>query len=55
MARETIELLRGRDGDLVREHVITDVVGFDDAAAFIEDLLARRRDFLQVVFRMAGA
>jgi NADPH:quinone reductase-like Zn-dependent oxidoreductase len=53
LARETAALLQA-DGDLVREHMIGDVVPFDEAPAFLADLVERRRDFVQIVFQVAG-
>ncbi len=52
LALETIELLRAK-GKLIREHLITDVVPFDDAPDLIADLSARRRHVLQAVFEVA--
>ncbi len=51
LARETVDLLLA-EGGLIQEHMITDVVPFEDAPAFIADLVARRRDFLQIVFQV---
>ena len=53
LAGETVALLRA-EGGAVREHMIGDVVPFDEAPAFLADLVARRRDFVQIVFRVAG-
>lgn len=53
LARETLGLLVSA-GDAIRTRMITDVVPFDDAPAFLKDLLARRRDFLQIVFKVSG-
>jgi NADPH:quinone reductase-like Zn-dependent oxidoreductase len=50
LTAETIELLFG-EGPAIREHVITDVIPFEDAPAFVESLARDRRDFLQVVFQ----
>lgn len=51
LARETFALLEDY-GDLIREHVITDTVPYDDAPAFVADLVENRRDFLQIVFEL---
>ncbi|MFG1702837.1 zinc-binding dehydrogenase [Nonomuraea sp. M3C6] len=48
LSHETITLLRQR-GRLLREHVITDVVGFAEAPEFLADLAARRRQTIQAV------
>jgi threonine dehydrogenase-like Zn-dependent dehydrogenase len=53
LARETIELLRARGG-LIREHLITDVVDFEEAPGLIADLAARRRHTIQAVFRVSS-
>ncbi|WP_433511713.1 zinc-dependent alcohol dehydrogenase [Nonomuraea sp. CA-143628] len=50
LSYETIALLRRR-GDLLREHLITDVVGFADAPQLLADLAARRRHTVQAVLR----
>ncbi|HEX4813179.1 MAG TPA: zinc-binding dehydrogenase [Nonomuraea sp.] len=50
LSYETIELLR-EWGGLLRRHLISDVVGFADAAGFLADLAAHRRQTLQAVFR----
>jgi NADPH:quinone reductase-like Zn-dependent oxidoreductase len=50
LAMETLGLLRA-EGVAIREHMITHVVPIDDAPAFLADLSANRRDFLQVVLR----
>ncbi|MCQ0970448.1 zinc-binding alcohol dehydrogenase [Paracoccus sp. TK19116] len=49
LARETIRLLKA-EGDLIRQHMITHVVPFDDAPGFLRRLVAERPDFMQVVF-----
>ena len=51
LAQETIALLQTY-GPLVREHVITDIVPFDDAPDLIDALSARRRHVIQAVFRV---
>jgi NADPH:quinone reductase-like Zn-dependent oxidoreductase len=50
LALETLDLLRA-EGAAIRERVVTNVVPVDDAPAFLSDLGANRRDFLQVVLR----
>ena len=52
LARETVSLLR-TEGGLIREHMISDVVPFEDAPAFLATLVERRRDFIQIVFQVA--
>lgn len=49
LSHETIALL-GLRGDALREHVITDVVGFGQAPEFLADLAAGRRHTVQAVF-----
>ncbi len=51
LAAETIKMLESQGG-LIREHMITHIVPFDDAPAFMLDLLERRLEFLQIVFRV---
>lgn len=51
LAAETVALLKSH-GNLIREHMITHVVPFDEAPAFIEDLVASRPEFLQIVFKV---
>jgi threonine dehydrogenase-like Zn-dependent dehydrogenase len=53
LARETIGLL-GQYGAAIRQHMITHVVGMDDAPAFLEDLVRNRPEFLQIVFQVKG-
>jgi threonine dehydrogenase-like Zn-dependent dehydrogenase len=52
LARETVALLRA-EGDVIREHMISDVVPFEEAPAFLANLVERRRDFIQIVFEVA--
>jgi hypothetical protein len=33
--------------------MVTDIVPFDDAPAFLADLVEKRRDFIQIVFQIA--
>lgn len=49
LAEETIALLRAY-GPEIRAQMITHVVPFDDAPAFLRRLVAERPDFLQIVF-----
>jgi threonine dehydrogenase-like Zn-dependent dehydrogenase len=51
LATETIALLRAY-GDLIREHVITDMVALDDAVTVINELAQRRRHAIQVVLKV---
>ncbi|TDC27886.1 zinc-binding alcohol dehydrogenase [Micromonospora sp. 15K316] len=48
LSAETIDLLRA-DGDVIRKHLVTAVVPFDEAPALLTDLAERRRQELQVV------
>ncbi|MFD0785149.1 zinc-binding alcohol dehydrogenase, partial [Micromonospora azadirachtae] len=48
LSAETIDLLRAY-GDLIRKHLVTAVVPFEDAPALLTDLAERRRQELQVV------
>ncbi|MEU0564290.1 zinc-binding dehydrogenase [Nonomuraea sp. NPDC005983] len=50
LSHETISLLR-RYGGLLREHMITDVVGFAEGPRLLADLAARRRHAVQAVLR----
>ncbi len=51
LAHETGELLRTR-GQAMREHMITDVVSFDEAPQLVADLAARRAHAIQAVFQV---
>lgn len=51
LAEETIKLLRN-EGALIKEHLITHVVPFNDAPAFLSSVLARQFEFLQIVFEV---
>ena len=51
LAAETVDLLRS-DGELLLEHVITDVVPFEEAPRFVQELGERRRHSIQAVFDM---
>lgn len=52
LARETVALLQAH-GPAIRQHIITDIVPFDDAPRFVEELAARKRHALQAVFQCA--
>lgn len=52
LAEETITLLKSH-GNLIREHMITHVVPFEDGPAFLADLVENRPEFLQIVFKVA--
>ena len=49
LAQETLHLLAD-EGDLIREHMITHVVPYDDAPGFLRHLVQDRPEFLQIVF-----
>ncbi len=51
LSRETIGFL-AEAGDLIREHVITDVVPFDQAPRVVTELARRERHAIQVVFEV---
>ncbi|SFH46810.1 Zinc-binding dehydrogenase [Ensifer sp. OV372] len=51
LAGETIDLL-AREGELIKQHMITHVIPFEDAPEFLSDLLQRRFEFLQIVFKV---
>ncbi|MBB5139040.1 threonine dehydrogenase-like Zn-dependent dehydrogenase [Thermocatellispora tengchongensis] len=48
LSHETVGLLRER-GPMLREHVVTDLVGFEEAPALLTDLAAGRRHAVQAV------
>jgi threonine dehydrogenase-like Zn-dependent dehydrogenase len=52
LARETIGLLQAK-GALIERHMITHVVPFDEAPAFLKGLVAERPEFLQIVFKVS--
>ncbi|MFL5258109.1 MAG: zinc-binding alcohol dehydrogenase [Hyphomicrobiales bacterium] len=52
LARETVGLVQAT-GDLIREHMISDILPFEDAPAFLANLVEHRRDFVQIVFEVA--
>ena len=45
-----IHHLLADEGDLIREHMITHVVPYDDAPGFLRHLVKDRPEFLQIVF-----
>lgn len=51
LCAETLSLL-AEYGEQVREHLITDVVPFDEGATFISELAERRRSTIQAVFAL---
>jgi Zinc-binding dehydrogenase len=53
LARETVALLRA-EGAVIREQMFTDVVPFNEGPAFVANLVEHRRDFIQIVFQVAG-
>jgi threonine dehydrogenase-like Zn-dependent dehydrogenase len=52
LCEATLELLRSC-GELIREHLVTDLVELDDAPAVMRDLAERRRSTIQAVFAVA--
>jgi threonine dehydrogenase-like Zn-dependent dehydrogenase len=52
LSNETIEFLKSC-GNLIQQHLITDIVPFDEAPQLFEDLSERRRHMLQAVFQVA--
>jgi threonine dehydrogenase-like Zn-dependent dehydrogenase len=54
LAAETVTLLRAHSA-LIRRHLITDLVPFDDGPAFLAELAARRRHTIQAVFVIPDA
>jgi threonine dehydrogenase-like Zn-dependent dehydrogenase len=53
LSGETIALLRS-DGELIRRHLVTDVVAIEQAPALLLDVAARRRQVLSAVFTVDG-
>ena len=49
LAGDTLRLLQA-EGELIRKHMITHVVPYNDAPDFLRRLVAERPDFLQIVF-----
>jgi len=54
LSHETLDLLRDH-GELVREHLLTDVVPFDRAPALFAEVSERRRHVLTAAFEVAPA
>jgi threonine dehydrogenase-like Zn-dependent dehydrogenase len=52
LSQETVALLQDHGAE-VRAHVLTDVVGFDDAPAVFAELSERRRPVISVAFEVA--
>jgi NADPH:quinone reductase-like Zn-dependent oxidoreductase len=52
LAGETVAFLQGC-GELILEHIVTDLVRFDDAPAFLAQLASRERASIQAVFEVA--
>ncbi len=53
LCAETLDLLATHGGE-VREHIVTDVVPFDDGPALMVELAERRRSTIQAVFAVEG-
>jgi len=53
LERETVAFLQ-TCGGLIRRHVVTDLVPFDDAPALLAQLAARERSSIQTVFQVAA-
>ena len=53
LSMETVDLLRAC-GELVVEHLVSDVVAIDDAPRFITELAGRQRSAIQAVFSYDG-
>lgn len=51
LARETLKLLRA-EGRGILDHVVSEVVPFEEAPQFLSGLASNRRDFLQIVLRI---
>jgi threonine dehydrogenase-like Zn-dependent dehydrogenase len=51
LALETVALLQAEQASILRD-VITHIVDFDEAPAFLSALLDRRTDFMQIVFKV---
>jgi len=52
LALETVALLRDESASILRD-MITHIVEFNEAPAFLSALLGRRADFMQIVFKVA--
>ena len=53
LAHETVRFLEA-NGGAIRQHVVTDVVPFDDAPDLMRDLADRKRHVIQAVFAVHG-
>jgi threonine dehydrogenase-like Zn-dependent dehydrogenase len=53
LAAETVKLLKTR-GKEIKAQLFTHIVPFDNAPAFLADLIAARPEFLQIVFKVAS-
>ncbi len=51
LSEETLHLLR-EYGRAIRKHIITDVIPYEDAPVVFEELSSRRRNAIQVVFKV---
>ena len=51
LAGETVQLMKSH-GALIREHMITHIVPFEDGPKFLADLVENRPEFLQIVFKV---
>jgi NADPH:quinone reductase-like Zn-dependent oxidoreductase len=51
LARETVTLLQAY-GDLIEQHVLTDIVPYEEAPAFVAALAGRQRHAIQAVFEV---
>jgi predicted dehydrogenase/glycosyltransferase involved in cell wall biosynthesis/NADPH:quinone reductase-like Zn-dependent oxidoreductase len=51
LAAATVDLI-SREGNAIREHMITHIIPIDEAPAFLADLVENRPDFLQIVFKV---
>ncbi|WP_104182058.1 zinc-binding dehydrogenase [Arthrobacter sp. B0490] len=54
LSAETIKLLRS-DGDVIRKHLITDVVPYDDAPLLLHQVSERQRHVMTAVFAVSTA
>jgi hypothetical protein len=52
LAGETVALLQAVGG-IIRREVITHLVPFEDGPAFLAELVEKRPEFLQIVFKVA--
>ncbi len=54
LMHETVRFLEA-NGDAVREHLVTDVVPYEEAPALMQELAERKRHVIQAVFAVNGA